>query len=362
MKKYSCFSKSLLAVATLSSLVLVNGSLANVVDADSTNAPTSSAVSTGNFSFVATVVDSKGAALSGKTVLLTDITDGTAKPLQSQVSNSQGQALFTNLPLNHNISVSVDGKSKGYTLRTDQAGTKLSSSFTTDGVGTGTPSYTNKPLIVLVSDQDAEAIANKEVILKNKQGNQIDKVLTDSSGLARFTKNLLEGTYYDFYIDGKKMGETIPGISVKASLDTTKTNSEKLKSPVDNVPQKNGAFSFKVTILGENGKVLKGKTVSLFDITEGKETVLMSADSDDRGQVNFENLPLSRNISVSIDGKTQGYTIRTDQDDQEKAAAFYVSGEGNALPDYTKTPIVIRVVDEEGQALGGQTVTLFNKL
>lgn len=66
MKKYFCFSKSLLTVATLSSLVLVNGNLASVVIADSTSAPSSATVSTGSFNFVASVVDSKGATLSGK--------------------------------------------------------------------------------------------------------------------------------------------------------------------------------------------------------------------------------------------------------------------------------------------------------
>ncbi|RLV40645.1 cell surface protein [Streptococcus iniae] len=361
MKKYFCFSKSLLTVATLSSLVLVNGNLASVVIADSTSAPSSATVSTGSFNFVASVVDSKGATLSGKTVLLTDITDGISKPIQSQVSNSQGQAIFSSLPLNRNISVSVDGKTKGYTLRTDQAGTTLASSFTADGLGKGAPSYTNKPLVVLVSNQDAEPIPNKEVILKDRQGNLVDRVLTDNSGLARFTKNLLDGTHYPFYIDGKKMGETIPGISVNTALDTT-SNSEKVESPVVNASQAAGSFSFKVTVLGDNGKVLEGKKVSLFDITDGKETALQSADSNASGQVDFDKLPLSRNISVSIDGKAQGYTIRTDKDGQEKAAVFYVSGKGNTLPTYTKTPATIRVVNEDAEPLSGQTVTLFNKL
>ncbi|XCY70570.1 hypothetical protein ABG808_00920 [Streptococcus iniae] len=89
-------------------------------------------------------------------------------------------------------------------MRTDQAGTTLASSFTADGLGKGAPSYTNKPLVVLVSNQDAEPIPNKEVILKDRQGNLVDRVLTDNSGLARFTKNLLDGTHYPFYIDGKK--------------------------------------------------------------------------------------------------------------------------------------------------------------
>ncbi|XCY70569.1 hypothetical protein ABG808_00915 [Streptococcus iniae] len=100
----------------------------------------------------------------------------------------------------------------------------------------------------------------------------------------------------------------------------------------------------------------------MFDITDGKETALQSADSNASGQVDFDKLPLSRNISVSIDGKAQGYTIRTDKDGQEKAAAFYVSGKGNTLPTYTKTPATIRVVNEDAEPLSGQTVTLFNKL
>ncbi|MGZ7140737.1 cell surface protein, partial [Streptococcus pyogenes] len=74
-------------------------------------------------------------------------------------------------------------------------------------------------LVVAVSNQDAEPVANKEVVLKDRAGNIIDKVLSDEAGMARFTKNLLDGTFYVFYIDDKKMGETIPGINVRVAID-----------------------------------------------------------------------------------------------------------------------------------------------
>lgn len=362
MKKRFTLSKSMVMLVTVSNMALLNSQATISVEAESLDTNPVSILSAENFSFTATIIDSKGATLAGKSVVLTDITDGTPKEIKTLSSNEQGKALFTNLPLNRNISVSVDGKEKGYTFRTSQANSALAASFTADGIGTGTPGYSTKPLVVAVSNQDAEPVANKEVVLKDRAGNIIDKVLSDEAGMARFTKNLLDGTFYVFYIDDKKMGETIPGINVRVAIDLSASTPAPATPITPSKATIPGHFSFTVTILGEDGKVIEGKNVSLSDITDGKEEVLKTGQSDSNGQVVFAELPLARNISVSIDGKAQGYTIRTDKDGQTKAAAFYVSGTGSKLPIYTKIPATIYVVNEEVEGISGQTVTLFNTL
>ncbi|MTB70388.1 cell surface protein, partial [Streptococcus uberis] len=65
-------------------------------------------------------------------------------------------------------------------------------------------------------------------------------------------------------------------------------------------------FSFQATLLDRNGKTVAGKTVSLYDITEGKNTLVQSITSNQDGIALFTNLPLNRNLSVSIDDVAQG--------------------------------------------------------
>ncbi|WP_231199674.1 hypothetical protein [Streptococcus equi] len=55
---------------------------------------------------------------------------------------------------------------------------------------------------------------------------------------------------------------------------------------------------------------------------DGAKTTIASAKTNADGQAVFTKLPLSRNISVSIDGKLQGYTVRTSEPNEHKAAAF----------------------------------------
>ncbi|MGZ7240427.1 cell surface protein, partial [Streptococcus pyogenes] len=102
-------------LVTVSNMALLNSQATISVEAESLDTNPVSILSAENFSFTATIIDSKGATLAGKSVVLTDITDGTPKEIKTLSSNEQGKALFTNLPLNRNISVSVDGKEKGYT-------------------------------------------------------------------------------------------------------------------------------------------------------------------------------------------------------------------------------------------------------
>lgn len=164
----------------------------------------------------------------------------------------------------------------------------------------------------------------------------------------------MDGTFYAIFVDGKKMSETVPGMPVNVALDTSKEQATEQ-------PKATG-FNFLVTILDKEGKVLEGKEVALSDITDGKPLPLKAAKTNAKGQILFEQLPLSRNISVTVDGKSQGYTVRTDQNGQLKEAAFYAEGKGSVAPEYTKKPLTITVRDSGGNGLAGQTVTLVNDL
>ncbi|WP_218655278.1 MSCRAMM family protein [Streptococcus dysgalactiae] len=345
---------SLMTVTALSSLALANAAMTSTVQAETPVHSTALEAPAGTFQFLATVVDSKGQTLSGKSVVLTDTTDVSKKVVQTVVTDAKGQALFSQLPINRSLSVSVDGVVKGYTVCTSQANSQLAASFTAQGVGQGTPNYTKTPLDVYVRNQDAEAIADKAVTLKDSSGNLVETVTTGKDGLARFTKGLMDGTFYAIFVDGKKMSETVPGMSVNVALDTSKEQATEQ-------PKATG-FNFLVTILDKEGKVLEGKEVALSDITDGKPLPLKVAKTNAKGQILFEQLPLSRNISVTVDGKSQGYTVRTDQNGQLKEAAFYAEGKGSVAPEYTKKPLTITVRDSGGNGLAGQTVTLVNDL
>lgn len=130
---------SLMTVTALSSLALANTAMTSTVQAETPVHSTALEAPAGTFQFLATVVDSKGQTLSGKSVVLTDTTDASNKVVQTVVTDAKGQALFSQLPINRSLSVSVDGVVKGYTVRTSQANSQLAASFTAQGVGQGTP-------------------------------------------------------------------------------------------------------------------------------------------------------------------------------------------------------------------------------
>src|SRR3712207_6826164 len=140
MKKQSLKKVSLLTVTVISSLALAaNVNTYTTYARDNAVAATSQTAE--GFDFVATILDSNGHVLEGKTVVLSDTTANPAKQVASAVSNSDGQAIFTQLPLNRNLSVSVDGETKGYTVRTSLAGSKEAASFVAKGAGTKEPIY-----------------------------------------------------------------------------------------------------------------------------------------------------------------------------------------------------------------------------
>ncbi|MEE3742159.1 hypothetical protein [Streptococcus dysgalactiae] len=44
---------------------------------------------------------------------------------------------------------------------------------------------------------------------------------------------------------------------------------------------------------------------------------------------------------MTVDGKSQGYIVRTDQNGHLKEKVFYAEGKGSVAPEYTKKPLTI---------------------
>ncbi|VTS30904.1 cell wall surface anchor family protein [Streptococcus porcinus] len=346
MKKSQFIHSSILSLVTVATLTLAQPNLISTVQADALNPANVNSNQIYGFTFTATVLDTNGKVLAGKKVQLFDTTDDSSKVLQELLTDNNGKARFTQLPIGRSISVSVDGKVQGYTLRTSESGSNLAASFTADGIGTVNPAYGRTPLDIYVRNQDGLPLAGKEVGLKDKSGNLIEKLTSDANGLVHFTQKLMEGTYYSYYLAGTKYGETIPGSSRTIYLDDSKSQD---------------SFTFTATILGQEGKLVSGKTVELYDITDGRAVKVASKVTAKAGQAVFSDLPISRNYSVYIDGQNQGYTVRTSQAGSSMAAAFYIKAKGDQTPIYTNIPLTLTVRDQEGQGIANQSVTLYNK-
>lgn len=163
---------------------------------------------------------------------MTDITDGKAVALASLKTNDNGQAIFTNLPLSRNISVSIDGKSKGYTLRTDVAGSHKAAAFYVDGKGTKAPQFSAEAAVVTIYDANGNTIANQEVTLTNSNGTIVAKGLTEKDGKARFANKLMGGTLYNIFVNGIEMPKTaLVGSDVSVFLTDKQIKKEKPVTP-----------------------------------------------------------------------------------------------------------------------------------
>lgn len=54
-------------------------------------------------------------------------------------------------------------------------------------------------------DQNAEPVSGRTVTLKTQAGREIASLVSGDNGLTRFTDRLLDGTFYQYFVDGKKL-------------------------------------------------------------------------------------------------------------------------------------------------------------
>ncbi|HGA0487641.1 TPA: LPXTG cell wall anchor domain-containing protein [Streptococcus agalactiae] len=218
----------LVTVAVLSGIVLTSQLPVNA----KAETPVMAASAQQGFRFVATVVDSQTHVLPGKLVTLSEVTSGQPKIIASVKTNDAGQAIFNNLPIKRNLSVSVDGQVKGYTIRTDVAGSHKAAAFYVDGKGTKAPQFSAEAAVVTVYDANGNTIANQEVTLTNSNGTIVAKGLTEKDGKARFANKLMAGTLYNIFVNGIEMPKTaLVGSDVSVFLTDKQIKKEKPVTP-----------------------------------------------------------------------------------------------------------------------------------
>ncbi|MFC5630916.1 MULTISPECIES: carboxypeptidase-like regulatory domain-containing protein [Streptococcus] len=172
----------------------------------------------GQFTFVATVVDQSGKALPNRVVKLVDITTGEGHEVATAKTDDKGRAVLTGLPLLRSLSVLVDGKSQGHTVRTGQDGDERFGGFIVDGVGTSKPVESKQVLTVHVRDEEAVGLADQTVTLKDKNGRLIAETRTDKEGRAAFNSDLIDGLFYDVFVNGKALASAFPGQEISVAL------------------------------------------------------------------------------------------------------------------------------------------------
>lgn len=288
----------LVTVAVLSGIVLTSQLPVNA----KAETPVMAASAQQGFRFVATVVDSQTHVLPGKLVTLSEVTSGQPKIIASVKTNDAGQAIFNNLPIKRNLSVSVDGQVKGYTIRTDVAGSSKAASFTATGVGTNEPTYSKKTIDITVRDQNAEPVSGRTVTLKTQAGREIASLVSGDNGLTRFTDRLLDGTFYQYFVDGKKIGDIVPGESRSAYVNvapkkdyftftvTAVAGSHKAAAfYVDGKGTKAPQFSAEaavVTVYDANGNTIANQEVTL---TNSNGTIVAKGLTEKDGKARFAN-------------------------------------------------------------------------
>ncbi|MET3557234.1 5-hydroxyisourate hydrolase-like protein (transthyretin family) [Streptococcus rupicaprae] len=412
----------LLTVAALATVTLVGAETEPTVFAHTHTAVTAEQ---GNFSFTAIVLGENGKTLANKTVSLTPTT-GNGQSLSAQ-TDDKGMAVFSSLPLNINYSVSVNGVDKGYTIRSGVAGEAMVARFTLPEDGIDTPNYSTQKMMIKVVDEEAEGLAGQTVEVKDPTGQVVGHAVTQANGQVTFADNLIDGTFYDIFVNGKAKTKLRPGQDGVAFLESSEIvkPTTVAPTPVDELEAKrayvakgagvdldkvtvldtpkgkalmyphddhhhvilvadidvtkpfndghhhhehehdaspvSGQFTFVATVVDQSGNALPNRVVKLIDITTGEGNEVATAKTDENGRAVLTGLPLLRSLSVLVDGKSQGHTVRTGQDGDERFGAFIVDGVGTSKPVDSKQVLTVQVRDEEAVGLADQTVTLKDK-
>lgn len=338
---------NLVAVATLSASFLIGTDNSVKADQPVNIAADVPANAVKGFNYTVTVLGDNGKTLAGQQVSLFDTT-GARVEYASGTTDSSGRITFENLPLSHNFSVSINGQVQGYTARSDQENANLLSSFKIAGQGTGLPSYSKSAITITVRDEEGIPLADKNISLKDKEGNLLSTKPSDSNGRIMFSDQLMDGTYYGYYLDDQLIGEAIPGESRNVYVDTS----------VAPASEKTQGFTFIATVLDDKGLTLANKEVVLTDITDGSNGPKTAMKTNGDGEAIFSNLDLSRNFSVAVEDSDQAYTVRTDRAGAELRSSFIAKGQGEKQPKYSTDPLVVVVRDANSEPLPGQKVVL----
>lgn len=173
----------------------------------------------GGFTFVATVIDQSGKALSNRQVTVVDITTGEGNLVATTTTDAKGQAVLADLPLLRNLSILVDDVPQGHTVRTSENGDRRFGTFIVDGDGLGQPDESKQPLIVVVRDEEAVGVPDQTVALTDKTGRVIAETKTGKDGRAVFDTGLLDGLFYHVVVNGKALAQAFTGQTISVALE-----------------------------------------------------------------------------------------------------------------------------------------------
>lgn len=293
------------------------------------------------YALTAKVIGDNNALLADQKIEVFDIT--TSRQLVDTKNTDANGLISFSLLEGHNYSFAVNGVTQPNTIR--YSGTAAHDVVLhAQKSGTITPHYNGAPITIGVFNEEAEPLQGQQVTLKDHAGNIIENVNTDSAGHAVFKNKLLAGEYYNYEVSGQT-GTVFAGQSRNSFIDSNK------------LAQKTATFT--VNVLGKaNNLLMAGQKVTMFDITESRQKVA-EAKTDKSGQAKFEILP-GRNYAFAINDVNQGYTVRG-ASTEAKSTSFFIQGAGQATPHYDGKPISVKIVNEDGEAISDQTVTLKDK-
>ena len=285
----------------------------------------------GNAVIEGTVVDVNGDPVNGATVVVTG-------------NNGSGPwTMITGEDGKYSFEVPSDGE---YTVKITYP-----SSFevTTDGSYENDPSDPIKPSVIgddykiwgYVHDSDGNIIEGATVILKDKEGNQLDETTTNEEGYYEFTE-LDPGEYIVEVIWGDQEKEY--------DVDTGDNDSH--KDPVD--PDKQKEFTISGTVYDADGNTVADATVFYDGVIEG----WVNADSKGRYEITIDEDETGRyTLYAESNGKTSDpltVNVLTDT-----VVNMTLIDDGSDVPpvEDNKHNVVVTVKDQYGDAISGAVVS-----
>ncbi|CYV66306.1 TPA: LPXTG cell wall anchor domain-containing protein [Streptococcus suis] len=229
-------------------------------------------------------------------------------------------------------------------------------------VATNKEQLSGKAIEITVQDEDATPLSSQLVELKTSSNESLGSRLSDQNGKVSFTDKIVEGTFYEYYVNGEKIGEVFPGQSRFAYLSSDKIVKEEASSYSSKKEEtEEKGFTFTATIINKNGKVLADKEVQIVDTSTREHKVVATNRTNAKGQAIFNHLPLNINLSVVVDGVAQGYTLRANGSESQLGSSFIAEGEGTVDPEFSMTPLTVVIRNAGANPVSGQEVTLVDK-
>lgn len=318
---------------------------------------------TGDISFAKQTLEGK--PLGGAQFTLYDSMDN---PIQTAVSDSSGNVLFTGIPVGDYL-IKETLSPAGFYKTDETVNAKVEMNAAKTGVVvTVTPdTIKNTPfsgitfgsILIYKTDEASKPLKGAKFTLYNAAGNAVMTAVSDEQGKVWFT-NLAEGNYTLRETEAP-VGYVLNSRTINVKIDdsSSKTFDFVNKAVETTVP---GAIT--VIKTDEEGSPLAGAEFSLYD---ENGALLKKAVTGQDGRTLFENLPLGT-YTVEETGAPQGYVLSTQKltvtvdGDTAKVLNFVNIPEEKVIDNPgDKGAVRILKIDEKSRPLPGAEFTLFDK-